>query len=129
LPSGVAKLNVSDVKFSSNTFSFGACGIGLPETGLYEFKVSDGKDGNGDDKSHISRNERNPISDIECKKQWYGYAKAYFGKSLGKLVPFGGPLLGRKMVLKPVPAKLPVKFERTPRGAWAGGGDGEVTMG
>lgn len=39
--------------------------------------------------------------------------RTYFGK----VVPFGGPLFGRKIVLKPVPAKVPAKFERTPRGA------------
>lgn len=38
---------------------------------------------------------------------------------LGNVVPLGGPLFGRKIVLKPVPAKVPVKFDSTPSG---GGG-------
>jgi hypothetical protein len=42
---------------------------------------------------------------------------------LGKVVVVGGPLLGRKIVLKPVPANCPVKFARTPSG------DDVVTVG
>lgn len=35
---------------------------------------------------------------------------------LGNVVVVGGPLLGRKIRLKPVPAKVPLKFSRTPNG-------------
>lgn len=35
---------------------------------------------------------------------------------LGKVVPVGGPLFGRNMRLKPVPAKVPVKLDSTPSG-------------
>ena len=35
---------------------------------------------------------------------------------LGNVVVVGGPLLGRKIKLKPVPANSPVKFARTPSG-------------
>lgn len=37
----------------------------------------------------------------------------------GKVVPCGGPLFGRNIRLKPLPAKVPVKFDSTPSG---GGG-------
>lgn len=40
---------------------------------------------------------------------------------LGKVVVVGGPLLGRKIRLKPVPAKVPLKFDKTPKGGEAGG--------
>ena len=43
---------------------------------------------------------------------------------LGKVVPLGGPLFGRNIKLKPVPAKVPVKFASTPSG-----GDGVVASG
>src|SRR5208337_1665170 len=38
---------------------------------------------------------------------------------LGKVVVVGGPLLGRKIVLKPVPPNSPMKCERTPSGGGA----------
>ena len=41
---------------------------------------------------------------------------------LGNVVVVGGPLLGRKIRLKPVPAKVPLKFSKTPSG---GATDGE----
>jgi hypothetical protein len=41
---------------------------------------------------------------------------------LGNVVVDGGPLLGRNIKLKPVPAKVPLKFARTPKG---GSSDGE----
>jgi hypothetical protein len=34
----------------------------------------------------------------------------------GNVVVDGGPLLGRKIKLKPVPTKVPLKFSRTPKG-------------
>src|SRR5580658_45246 len=43
--------------------------------------------------------------------------------AFGKVVVVGAALLGRKIVLKPVPAKVPVKFERTPSGAVVTTGD------
>ena len=36
---------------------------------------------------------------------------------LGNVVPLGGPLFGRNIKLKPVPAKVPVNFASTPSGA------------
>jgi hypothetical protein len=42
----------------------------------------------------------------------------------GKFVVVGGPLLGRKIKFKPVPAKFPVKFESTPSGGGGAGGAG-----
>jgi hypothetical protein len=41
---------------------------------------------------------------------------------LGNVVVVGGPLLGRKIRLKPVPANVPLKFSNTPNG---GATDGE----
>ena len=41
---------------------------------------------------------------------------------LGNVVVVGGPLLGRKIRLNPVPAKFPLKFAKTPREAGAGEG-------
>jgi len=40
---------------------------------------------------------------------------------LGNVVVVGGPLLGRKIKLKPVPAKVPLKFTKTPNGGATGG--------
>jgi hypothetical protein len=56
---------------------------------------------------------------VEFEDILAGWGGRCWGDGLGNVVVVGGPLLGRKIRLNPVPAKFPLKFAKTPRGAGA----------
>src|SRR5277367_1483893 len=62
--------------------------------------------------------EKHSVSVVRLSSRtlWLGGVGGGGETGLGNVVVVGGPLLGRKIKLKPVPAKFPVKFVSTPSG-------------
>src|SRR5277367_2492688 len=60
--------------------------------------------------------EKHSVSVVRLSSRtlWLGGLGGGGWTGLGNVVVVGGPLLGRKIKLKPVPAKFPVKFASTP---------------
>jgi hypothetical protein len=67
-------------------------------------------------------NERVSVVRLSSRTFSLGGVGGAGATGLGNVVVVGGPLLGLKIRLKPVPAKFPLKFAKTPREAAAEGG-------